>query len=72
MSDDDKDRPKIVALNFTPDEATKRLEELKRSVPEMVASNREIAKVLRAKYLALIESGFTQKEAMKLCKKLEW
>ncbi len=72
MSDDEDDKPNIIAVNFTPDEATKRLEELKRSVPEMVASNREIAKVLRAKYLALIETGFTQKEAMKLCKKLEW
>ena len=70
MSNDDK--PNIVAVDFTVDEATKRLEELKRSVPEMVASNREIAKVLRSKYLALVEQGFTTKEALKLCKKLEW
>lgn len=69
MSDDES---KIVAVNFTPDEATKRLEELKRSVPEMVASNREIAKVLRSKYLALVEQGFSQKDALELCKKLEW
>ena len=69
---DDKDKPNIVAVDFTRDEATKRLEELKRSVPEMVASNREIAKVLRSKYLALVESGFTPQEALKLCEKLEW
>ncbi len=70
MSDDEK--PNVVEVSFTRDKAKALLEELKRSVPEMVASNREIAKVLRAKYLALIETGFTQKEAMKLCKKLEW
>lgn len=72
MSDKDKDKPNIVVVNFTRDEATKRLEELKRSVPEMVASNRELAKVLRSKYLSLIETGFTQNEALKLCEKLEW
>lgn len=72
MSDDDGDKPTIVNVDFQRSEAKALLEELKRTVPDMVASNREIAKVLRAKYLALIESGFTQKEAMKLCKKLEW
>ncbi len=71
MSDDD-DKPKVVNVDFERSEAKALLEELKRTVPDMVASNREIAKVLRAKYLALIESGFTKKEAMKLCKKLEW
>ena len=70
MSDNDK--PTIVNVDFQRSEAKALLEELKRTVPDMVASNREIAKVLRAKYLALIETGFTQKEAMKLCKKLEW
>ena len=72
MSDDDKHKPTLVSVDFTPDEATKRLEELKRSVPEMVATNREVAKVLRSKYLALVESGFTPKDALKLCRRLEW
>jgi len=72
MSDDKDNKPNIVVVDFKPNDAKKLLEELKRTVPEIVAGNREIAKVLRAKYLALIETGFTQKEAMKLCKKLEW
>lgn len=70
MSDDDK--PKIVTVDFERSEAKALLEQLKRDVPDMVASNREIAKILRAKYLALVETGFTKKEALKLCKKMEW
>jgi hypothetical protein len=70
MADDEK--PTVINVEFTRNEAKAALEELKRSVPEMVASNREIAKVLRSKYLALVESGFTPKEALRLCKKLEW
>lgn len=66
------DDTNIKAVDFTPDEATKRLEELKRSIPEMVASNREIAKVARSKFLALVEQGFTQDQALELCRKLEW
>jgi len=70
MSDDDT--PKVVTVDFERSEAKALLEQLKRDVPDMVASNREIAKILRAKYLALVETGFTKKEALKLCKKMEW
>ncbi len=70
MADDKK--PKVVVVDFTPDEAKAALEALKRDLPDMIASQRELAKLVRSKYLALIESGFNQSEAFELCKKLEW
>ncbi len=69
MSDD---KPTIVEVNFTPNEAEAALEALKRDVPDMIKTQRELAKLIRAKYLALIETGFSHKDALKLCKKLEW
>ena len=69
---DDKDKLKIIAVDFTPDQAKAALENLKRELPDLIASNREIAKLLRAKYLALVEAGFSHKDALELSKKLEW
>ena len=69
---DDKDKPKVINVDFTPDEAKAALENLRRELPALIASNREIAKLLYAKYLALVEAGFRPGDALELCKKLEW
>ena len=68
----DKDKPKLVTLEQSPSEMAKALAELERTMPELLATQRELAKLVRAKYLALVESGFTASEALKLCERLEW
>ncbi len=67
-----KDKPTLVELEQPPSEMQKVLAELERTIPEMLASQRAMAKLVRAKYLALVESGFTKDEALALCEKLEW
>lgn len=69
MSDYDKT---IVSVDFTPNEAKAALEALKRAAPDLIKTQRELAKLVRSKYLSLIESGFSPNDAIELCKKLEW
>lgn len=44
------------------------IEEMKLTLPSMIAFQSIQAQITRAKFLALIEAGFTRQEAFQLCK----
>ena len=45
-------------------------EELKRTLPEMLENLTLVAQLRRASYKAHLEEGFTESEALELCKSL--
>lgn len=44
------------------------VEQAKVALPSMIAYQAILAQITRAKFLALIEAGFTRQEAFQLCK----
>lgn len=58
MKDEDQPRVKMAQL----------VRDLREQMPMQVELNQLMAKVTRAKYLALVAEGFTADEALLLCK----
>ena len=73
MSDDDDDNGlKIVDLKIPPTDSQMGVADMRKNMDSMMAGHALLAKLLRAKYLALIDEGFTEKQALELSKKLEY
>ncbi|MGX9145936.1 hypothetical protein [Mesorhizobium sp. 128a] len=64
MADDNK--PTIVPMQ-PKNEMRAAGDSLRRQLPEMIANVQAIAKLRRAAYLAYIEEGFTEDQALQLC-----
>lgn len=58
----------ITLLTGPIDKQRAQLEELKRNIPIQIETLKIIAQLTRARYEALIESGFTPEQALFLCK----
>lgn len=44
------------------------VEQLKRCIPEQIEAAQLMAKIRRAQYLALVAEGFTEAQALEICK----
>jgi hypothetical protein len=62
------DGPKIVNLE-APQPTRAAVDNLRRILPEMIEHAALLAKIRRASYLALVEEGFTESQALELCAK---
>ena len=69
MSDDIKG-PTVVNFELPPDEMTIAIEQFKRTQNQLAEYQRLNAKLIRAKYLGLIDEGFDHKDALVLCNQL--
>jgi hypothetical protein len=67
MDDDKNDGPKIVTLAER-NQLRGEVEGLWRKIPELIEHAQIVAKVRRASFLALIAEGFTESQALELCK----
>jgi predicted sulfurtransferase len=67
MDDDKNDGPKVVTLDVR-NQMKADVEKFQRALPELIQHARTMAKVRRASYLTLIEEGFTESQALELCK----
>jgi hypothetical protein len=63
------DRPKLVPLE-PKDEMKAAGDALRRMAPELIENAKTIARIRRASYLAHIAEGFTEAQALELCKSL--
>lgn len=63
------DHPKLVELE-QPDDLRAACEALKRSLPVYTEYMVEIAKIRRASYEAHLAEGFTESQALELCKSM--
>lgn len=61
------DGPTLVSMPQT-NEMKAAGEALRRQMQEIIENGRTIAKIRRANYLAYIEEGFTEAQALELCK----
>lgn len=68
MSDDDHPNLSLIKDHLPPDEMKLAMESMKRSIDDMVEFQQYAARIHRAKYLACIEEGFTEPQALELCK----
>lgn len=69
MSDNNLLRSVFFEANEKNQKSTKELfEEFKANLSIHIQYQKELAKLTRAKYLSLIEAGFTEDQAIKLCK----
>ncbi len=59
---------KVVGLPSGKDEMKAAIAQLKRNLPELVEHAKLIAEVKRAAYLAYVEQGFTEEQALELTK----
>lgn len=66
MTDDEK--PVRLIPKAQPDNLLKALQSVVRNQAAIIEYNAIDAKIKRAKYLALIEEGFTKEEALELCR----
>lgn len=62
------DKPKVVSLEQQPDKLAAAIEQLRRGVPNMIEHAALVAKIKRAYYDNLISEGFTNEQALELCK----
>lgn len=70
-NDLDETKPKIVPMPDIPlTEMEKQLALLENNYPSMIKYQVLVAGLAKAKYDALIEQGFTDAQAIELCKKL--
>jgi hypothetical protein len=67
MDDDKNDGPKVVTLDVR-NQMKGDIEKFRRAVPELILHAQTMARVRRASYLALVEEGFTESQALELCK----
>lgn len=67
MSDEKGDGPTIVKLE-PPNQIHGEVEKFQRNTPHLIQHVRAMAKIRRASYLALVEEGFTEAQALELCK----
>ena len=60
----------VVALKGggVPDKQMEAFRQLQANLQTIIEAQRMMASITRSKYLALIEQGFTEKEALELCK----
>ena len=72
MSEHDDNKPNVTALpgGSTPNVSKDALRNLKADLEHHIECQRALAPVYRAKYLALLEEGFTEAQAIELCKNL--
>lgn len=63
----DNSGPKLVDLPKKPDEIAAAAENFKRNIETLLDHQRTLARLRRAAYLALIEAGFEEKQALELC-----
>lgn len=61
------DRPKVVPLG-TKDDMAALVENLRRNLPQLLEHAALIAQFRRAYFLALVKEGFTNEQALELCK----
>jgi hypothetical protein len=61
------DGPKVVDIGI-PDEFRAAIDQFRRKLPEMLEHAQLQAKVRRASYLAYVAEGFTEAQALELCK----
>lgn len=61
--------PKVVQLPEQKDSSKAAREYLKRNMDDMLEAQRVLAKIRRALFLALVEEGFTEEQALTLCVK---
>jgi len=66
-NDETADVTNVVNVNIPPTEMRKTLGALHKDIQTMLESQQYLAKIMRAKYLALVDEGFTKDEALKLC-----
>ena len=61
---------KIVALEGgnNPDKLAEHVRNLEKEIPHLIKHNELMAKLLWAKYSALLDQGFTKEQALELCK----
>lgn len=54
----------------TPDKVAESIRGLERQLPQLIAMQRTLAQLTRARYLALIDEGFSEAQALELSKKI--
>lgn len=61
---------KVVALEGgqTPDKLAEAVRDLRKNLPNLIVAQELHAQVTRAKFVALVNQGFTVAEALELCK----
>ena len=57
----------IVEAGIPPTELRKMLGAMHKDLHTLIECQQYLAKMMRAKYLALVDEGFTKDEALKLC-----
>ncbi len=66
-NDEATDVINVVNVEIPPTEMRKTLGAMHKDLQTMIEGQQFIAKMMRAKYLALVDEGFTKDEALKLC-----
>lgn len=73
MSDDDDDNNlRVVEIKIPPSAVQMGAAEMRKNMDDMIEGHKMLAKLLRHKYLSLIDEGFTKEQALELCRRLEY
>lgn len=69
MSTEGEDKPKLNILNFSnPGECEKAMSGLKRDLPYLLQYTGIVAEIRRKQFLEYVDRGFTEEQALDLCK----